>query len=247
MKLIMTIYKKILLIICFVLACCLYRLSPYKIDFLGYYSSKIGAHQCNTIFKLKSAKKFYKIIELDLVYDENKKVFDIYHFPDKSTGLYLNEYLEAVKKIDKELFLWFDIKNLKKDNARIICEKITTLLIKYQISKNNVLIESRYPKSLSLFIERKFKASYYLPSLFQLSKDKLDLETLKIKNILEKNPEMAISFSHENYDIIKKQFPDQEKYVWSLVRFVNPYYLRTRSILNDDSVKIVLMGFKPVF
>src|SRR5690554_7749167 len=48
-----------------------YRYFPYKIEYIGYYD-KIWAHRVNSEEKLNSALKFFKGVEVDLVYDETK-------------------------------------------------------------------------------------------------------------------------------------------------------------------------------
>jgi len=86
----------------------LYRFSPYKLDFIGHYNTKIGAHKCNNSSKLNSALKYYDRIELDLVYNEEEKFLDVYHPPNPSTGLTFKNYISKIPN-NKFPFLWLDI------------------------------------------------------------------------------------------------------------------------------------------
>lgn len=224
-----------------------YRYFPFKLEYLGYYDSKIGAHMCNDISKLKSATNYFQIVELDIVYDSENNNLDIYHPPKKSTGLFFDNYLKQLKSINKDVFLWLDIKNLKEENATEIYDKLTFLLKKHQFSSNRVLVETRYPKALNIFINNNFQTSYYITKkINKLKEEELKRALNSIRDILEKQPKMAISFSHEKYDILSQEFPKKKKYIWNLVRSVNLKMIHTRIMLNDETVKIVLINFKPI-
>lgn len=225
-----------------------YRYSPYKLEFLGYYNSKIGAHKCNSLSKLNSATKYFNRVELDLVYDAALDKLDIHHPPEESpSGLYLEDYIKEVATYEKPIFMWLDVKNLYADNAILIYNRIHSVLKKYSIPKEKVLIETRYPEALPIFLENGFLSSYYITSRVENLKG-ADLKAAlhSIKVILEKHPKMAISFSYEKYEVLSEAFPAVKKYIWQLVRVVNLQGLQARKILNDDTVEVLLINYKPI-
>src|SRR5690554_4954312 len=110
--------KRILILVLAVLSLILlgmaYRYSPYKIEYLGHYD-KIWAHRVNSTEKLESALKYFKGVELDLVYDEQKNILDVTHPPVPSIDLDLENYLSSINSEAKP-YIWLDIKNLNFDN-----------------------------------------------------------------------------------------------------------------------------------
>src|SRR5690554_7822984 len=110
MKIMITGKKLIILISVLFLTILLgmaYRYSPYKLEYLGYYD-KIWAHRANSEEKLKSALKFFKGIEVDLVYNESKNILDVTHPPVPSINLNLRQYLSNILK-DEFPYIWLDI------------------------------------------------------------------------------------------------------------------------------------------
>ena len=90
------------------------------------------------------------------------------------------------------------------------------------------------------------KAGSISNNLYKLPKKELDIAIKKIKIILNKQPKTGVSFNHNNYQIVNNHFPKRQKYVWNLVRFINLGILNSRKILKDETVKIVLVNFKPI-
>ncbi len=232
--------KYTLLLIAFL--CLLYYLYPYKIEAIGYYH-KIWAHRVNSIEKLNSAVNYFEGIELDLVYNSDKNYFDVNHPPTKSINLHFEEYLNNLEK-EKFPYLWLDIKNIKKENAKTILVKLVTFFKAKRYPLNKVLIESKNAKELPIFEKSGFKTIYYLP--YELhKKDSLTLakEILKIKKVILQQPNIAISSSFKDYNILKKEFPKHPKYIWALVKPIHFNHLKIRKILKDESVKIVLLNY----
>ncbi|MDH7447463.1 hypothetical protein [Aquimarina sp. 2201CG14-23] len=220
----------------------LYRLSPYKLEFLGHYD-KIWAHRVNSTEKLHSALKHYKGVELDLIYDAEKDFFDINHPPAKTINLKFEDYIATLEKSQYPL-LWLDIKNLKKDNETSVLNKLLEIFNKRKYPLQNVLIETRYSDALPIFTQSGFKTSYYLPyGLRNRNEEKLQATIQKIKKIINEQPEIGISTNHKDYHIIKEHFPNRTKYIWILVPIINIDFLTTREILNDDHVDVVLVNY----
>ena len=222
-----------------------YYYFPYAIEGIGFYH-KIWAHQINTVEELNSALNYYEGVELDLVYNSEKNLLDVYHPPSKSKGLSFKKYLKAIEK-NNFPYLWLDIKNINNDNATAILDRLLFLFETKNYPLNKILIESKKPKELIKFEKKGFKTSYYLP--FHLhKKDSLSLSKsiLSIKNIIKSQPNIAISTSFKDYNIIKKEFPNQSKYIWAILKPIHFQHFKIREILKDEYVKIILLNYNVV-
>lgn len=220
-----------------------YRYSPYKLEYLGYYD-KIWAHRANSEEKLKSALKFFKGIEVDLVYNESKNILDVTHPPVPSINLNLRQYLSNIPK-DEFPYIWLDIKNLNIDNADVILIHLLDLFEEKQYPLEKILIETRYPEALPKFILAGFKTSFYLPhSLGEMSVERYNTEIQKIKDLLIEHPEMGISSNYIDYEIMAKEFPLRDKYFWITSSIRTHGFSKPRKILKDSTVKAVLISYK---
>ena len=238
----MTRIKKIALVIILVGFCLfLYKYSPYRVEFLGHYQ-KIWAHRVDSKEKLKAALLFYKGVELDLVYKVQENVLDVNHPPATSINLSFENYLS---EINTDTYLWLDIKNLTSENSELILKRIVSVLEQRNYPIDKLLIETRYPEALPIFTKKGFITSYYLPfGLHVKNATELNLEINKIKTVLENQPEIGISSDYKDYEIMKEYFPDKNKYLWMISSITERWFTKTRSILKDERVKVVLVHYK---
>lgn len=217
-----------------------YKYAPYKIELLGFYD-KIGAHRINSEVRLNSAVKYFDIIELDLVFNEEENYLDVNHPPAKSFNLTFQKYISELPK-GVQPVLWLDIKNLNTKTSFKIFNKLQEILTGINYPRNKILIESRTPEALSLFHESGFRTSYYLP--FGLSKMRssiLEENLLIIKNKLLLQPYLSISSDIQDYEILKKEFPMTSKYHWAMGQTYGRHPLLVQQILRDSTVQILLV------
>lgn len=247
MKSIMTIgsvTKGVIILILLLLVIFFYHKATFKIDYMGY-SNKIWAHRVNSIEKLEYTQTKYAGIELDVVFDNESKTFDVNHPPAQSIDLTLEEYLSHFKA-DTGFGIWLDFKNLTEQNAKSALNRLLYLTEKYKLIQEKIIVESQYPEYLDWFQTAGFKTSYYLPSfLNRLSSkhlsEKLDEINLKIKTYKP----TAISTNIVDYEIIAKHYPKQTKYLWSIDKtfttrmFKN--FIQTRKALKDPKVEVLLV------
>ena len=231
-------YKFLIVAILFIA----YFYYPYSIEATGFYD-KIWAHRVNSVEKLNSALNYFDGIELDLVYNSEKNVLDVNHPPTATVGLNFEDYLIAIEK-NKFPYLWLDVKDLNKENAKLILDKLLLLFNSKNYPLHKVLIESRQAKELLIFEKKGFKTSFYLPpNLYNKDSLGLSKSILEIKNIIKIQPNIAISTSFKDYNIIKKEFPNHQKYIWALVKPLHFNHFKIREILKDKSVEIVLLNY----
>ena len=223
----------------------IYYYFPYKIEATGFYD-KVWAHQVNSIEKLNSALNYFDGIELDLVYNSKKNLFDVNHPPTTSIGLNFEDYLNEIEK-NHFPYIWLDIKNINKENAKPILKKLLLLFIAKNYPLNKVLIESKKANELLIFEKEGFKTSYYLPNnLYYIDSLSLSTSILEIKKIIKTQPNIALSTSLKNYNIIKKEFPKHTKYIWAIVKPLHFHHFKIRKILKDKSVKVVLLKYNVI-
>ncbi|RDK87145.1 hypothetical protein [Marinirhabdus gelatinilytica] len=235
---------KTAIILCLaVLGIWLYKYSPRKIEFMGYYD-KIGAHRVNDLEKLGSALKYFDAIELDLVYQAETNILDVNHPPAPSIGLDFSEYMAALGT--EHPFVWLDIKNLDSTNAEGVLKRLNLTVEKHNFPKEQILIETRFPEKLSLFSTEGYKTSYYLKqSLHKLKPSSLASEIEKIQKVLTDQPAVAISTEHFDYEILQQHFPKRTKYVWCLRHSKIGDFRIVRTLLKDESVALVLTRYNP--
>lgn len=220
-----------------------YKFSPKRIEFLGHYN-KVFAHRVNSIEKQNQALKYFKGIEFDLVYLKAKDVLDVNHPPAESIGLTFENYLKNIKN-KSHPFLWLDIKKLDTTNEAGILLKLNTLFELKKYPKSKVLIETLSPEALPKFTKAGYLTSYYLkPGLYKLKGEALIKEVNKIKSILELQPNIGISSSFLDYDVMHEFFPNKTKYVWVLSSSYGTKYREIRTILEDETVAVVLSKFR---
>jgi hypothetical protein len=226
--------------------CIAYYFYPYSIEGIGLYN-KVWAHRVNSVEKLNSALNYFDGIELDLVYDAEKEVLDVNHPPTKSIGLNFENYLNEIEK-DNFPYIWLDIKNINKGNAKLILEKLLALFNAKNYPLEKVLIESRKANELLIFEKEGFKTSFYLPpDLYKKDSLGLSKSILEIKDVIITQPNIAISASFKDYDIISKEFPNHTKYIWALVKPLHFRHFQIRKIMKDKSVKVVLLNYHVIW
>ncbi len=219
----------------------LYKYLPYRLEFLGHYD-KIWAHRNNSIAKANIASKYFKGIELDLVYDKENNFLDVNHPPTKSIHLSFSDYIAS---LNKQPYLWLDIKNLKQYNNDLILSKLVSIFSKNDYSKSKILIETRFPEALPLFENNGFKVIYYLPyNMFKMNPDQLNKSLNIIRKVLEKQPNIGISSNYLDYTILNKYFPNRKKYMWITQGLRERNFKLINKVLNDKTVEVVLISFK---
>lgn len=222
-----------------------YRYSPYKLEYLGHYD-KIWAHRLNSTERLESALKYFNGIEVDLVYDEKNNLLDVGHPPSPSINLNLDKYISLIN-ISEKPHIWLDIKNLDVDDGEKILDKLIQVFSKYNYPFEKVLVETRYPEVLSGFSDKGFKTSFYLPyGLTEKNAEERDLEIKNIRNILKRQPDLAISSDYKDYGIMARNFPENEKYLWIINSVTKHGFSTPKKILNDSTVKAVLISYRTI-
>lgn len=223
----------------------------FQFQFFQYvFGSKIWVHRVNSIEKLEFIDDDFVGVELDVVYNNDLDVLDIYHPPEKSKNLFLKTYLEKDNKRHK---YWLDFKNFSKKDQDKVISKLNSLVKTFQLNKSNIIVESTNSKLLPKFSTHNYITSYYLPAnLLRLNKDELKEKTKIIRDNIHNNPTNFVSANYRDYYIIKKEFPDKDIITWiiddnpeiysysTLRKALSKFKYRFK-VFSDKKVKVVLV------
>ncbi len=222
-----------------------YRYSSKRIEYYGYYD-KVWAHRVNDLKKLESSQEKFKGFELDLVYQEKGDWLDIFHSPSPSKGLSFTSYTKHIT--NKSAGLWLDLKNLNQKNYKAFFKLIDSTVASAELKRDNIIVESSSPEFLTIFHEKGYRTSYYLPAKIYLKTEKEIRKDIKeIKMNIANNPQLELSAYFEDYPIVAKYFPLRKKNFWVLHSTYSPKilidYKKLRKMLKDSTVKTVLTPY----
>ena len=212
---------------------------------VDHYIDKIWLHRTNTIEKLHEFEDEYKNFECDVLFVPELDDFRIGHDTpsSQSLGLYL-DYLGR----NSERELWVDLKNLTEANCRQAELLLTAMLARAGADKEQLIVESRDWKALRLFTEQGYYTSCYLdiPRLDEMSDDERTQRLDSVQRVARSGAVSAVSFPASYYVFLRDlDFPidmltwEHRRWAWQL-----PFFSRSRAILKDNRVKVVLVKEK---
>ena len=213
--------------------------------FIFVFSKKVWVHRVNSIEKKKDVSGKFSGIELDIVYDQAKSLFDVNHPPARSINLSLKDYLLA--DVNRQSGYWLDFKNLEPGNAESACNTLSAIVDSAGLDKKKVIVESHNYASLSVFANKGFQVSYYLPALNKLKGNTLTTALQKVSLAIKTYPAMFISSTYKDYPIMKQYFPQSTKLLWwsgsekTFWNWRNKFHLY--KMMNDKTVKVLLVPF----
>ncbi|OOZ36932.1 phosphoethanolamine transferase [Solemya velesiana gill symbiont] len=219
---------------------------------------KIWAHRVNSHGSLLEAKDAFGGVELDIVFDEKKERFFVYHPPADNHGLTLENYL----KQDKEgLGYWLDWKNPSEKNMARAIKRLEGLNSEFQF-KGRALVETQQGfQDTGKLTKNNWKSSFYLPTkkLLVLLSDgneaQIDSVADEVVKLIEKHAYNAISFDVRLYPFYEKWLKDyvqnneMDVYVWdqSLRIDAEDAIDRISVYMDDDTIDIFLVNFPSPF
>ncbi|OUS32127.1 hypothetical protein A9Q99_01605 [Gammaproteobacteria bacterium 45_16_T64] len=161
----------------------------------------IYAHRTNSPERVLLYRKYYSAFEFDAIWDGQSGSIDIFHWPEReSMDFHLSDFLTLAP--DKSRY-WMDLKNLDMNNVREFSNYMNLLVNKNnQLSKDNIIIESKNVQAVSFLENQGFRTSYYLPT--NVDKDNCDnnrMLTDRIIGNIQDYPTRYISFPYaqQNY------------------------------------------------
>jgi len=205
------------------------------------FPEKKWLHCVNSLDAARYAQSRYCGMEIDIIYDEVRGVFDIRHPPDKSRDLTLDALIGELKEPHNHYF-WLDFKNLTDGNMQASRDALCRIAEKYGITQH-IIVESSNTLALTNFSDRGFYTSYYLTDINPdtMNTGEIEAYIYKMINNLNQRKINAISANHNLYPLVKKYFSGYDLLMWSFTD--NPLALKMieRKLLKDSQVKIILI------
>jgi hypothetical protein len=146
-------------------------------------------------------------IEWDVYFDTIAQCFKIFHDSSAISNNTDWVLMDIYERRNLQSCIWFDFKNLNKENASRSLSHLVDVREKYHL-QNKMIIESSSPVLLQDFIANGFYTSYYVPFFnpYQLEKNSLDSLINTISSNLNRYPVSAISGYYFQYPFLKKYF-----------------------------------------
>jgi hypothetical protein len=181
-------------------------------------------------------------IECDVYFDTLKKIFDVHHDTNNSTGLDLETLLMEYRRLDLQLSIWIDFKNLDNFTAVPALNKLSQLREKYGL-QNKIIVESGQANLLNKYNEKEFYTSYYVPVFnpYLLDDRSLKSYTDSIAGAIRNSSANALSGYYFQYRFLAKNFPGYDILLWAPNdKFSLVNWLFKRKVATDKDAFIVL-------
>lgn len=212
---------------------------------VDHYIDKIWLHRTNTMEKLHEFEDEYKNFECDVLFVPELTDFRIGH--DTPSAESLDSYLDFLGK-NPERELWIDLKNLTEANCRQAESLLTDMLVRSGTDKEQLIVESRDWAALRHFTREGYYTSFYLdiPHLDEMDEAERRARLDSVRRVAGSGSVSAVSFPASYYVFLRDlDFPvdlltwEHRRWAWQL-----PFFSRSRAILKDNRVKVVLVKEK---
>jgi hypothetical protein len=204
---------------------------------------RIWAHKVNSLNSVANRVAQFRGVEVDIFYNYEEDNFEIKHDID-SIGIDLEYYLDSISKI-KELYFWFDYKNLKSNTDSGIL-KLYSILTQRELD-NKCFVESYFAKELVGF-KGKLATSFWLSEtkIPELKSERDQLYQEKYKYIETCNIDM-LSANFRMFDFITEYFPNYKCNYWVFNELTDVKMKKLKKLSMAPNVNIILIdGLKNV-
>lgn len=127
--------------------------------------NSLWAHRVNTLAKMREAAQLFSGVEIDVVYDPDKRVLMVHHPPQAPSGLTLEAQLAYADRIKPGLGLWLDLKNLNETNAARVLAELDRLDSRHAIRARALVETDHSGPAAALLRKAGYRTSYYLPTV----------------------------------------------------------------------------------
>ncbi|WP_434360719.1 hypothetical protein NF212_08685 [Parasalinivibrio latis] len=201
----------------------------------------VYAHRTNSEQRARVYSKYYSAFEIDAVWDGEKGVLDIFHWPEyQSINFHFNQLLESVPKGSK---IWVDLKNLGPANADDVRLYLNDqLAVSGGFSKQDIIIEAKNPHALAMMTGSGYKTSYYLPAHAEIVGCEDNQLTVDVIQHIQSMPLDYISFPYTQQKYVDQciipQTGDIAQLSWGGLPFAIPdgALERYKAYIVDHSV-----------
>ena len=218
-------------------------------------ADKFWAHGCNAVKRLDLLSDEYAGVEIDAIFygDQPKgKKFDISHDPHENLEYPLEDFMPIIAK-HKDTKVWFDFKNLNRDNAKDSIEELEYLLEKYDVDKSRFIIESHYYEDLDIYHQHGFYTSFYVTinnKWFFESEEGANYFYNEVREAANSGKVDAISFPVRYYDLVKQSGVSKDLLTWNERGEKWWHFYKKdhfKKIVDDEQVKVILVEHPTIY
>ncbi len=223
---------------------------PSSVDnFLAeqFLPDKFWLHRTNSVGKQKEFAGKYAGLEFDIIFYEKELAFENSHDKENLTKFNFEEQLKNYYEFGKNNGMWLDFKNLTDSNKKDSLLVLEKLLLKYEVDKSNIWVESSNWKALKIFQDAGYNTSYYFPYYDFKKMGKEDIEKAKqLTQVIANSGNVdAISFYGGYYDFVNSiELPPRI----ALLSWLNGHRWfdvllsdKFATIRNDERIKVILV------
>ena len=191
---------------------------------------------------LEKSKKFAGI-ELDVNFDRNSNNLYVCHnIEDTIIGLTIEEWFDALPEPSSNYF-WIDFKNLHIDYVHLACEKILSIINKYNL-KNRIWVEFYNIPELEVVKQHGIYTILTVENSDFQSYNLFIWQYFLLGKISQLKPE-AIGCDHTMFNNLTNFFSDYHIFLWhSTLIYTDEYASRTRTMCQHPAVKVVLVNYE---
>ena len=202
----------------------------------NFPASGLWLHRTNHPRKFRKYAHAYSGLEMDINIDTVHMLFDVYHPPETSRDISVQDFLKLSEA--KSKYFWLDCKNLNKKNITYALQILKHLDSLFHI-KERIVFESSNAIVLKQVAAAGYYCFYYLP--IKPGTD-LCVETASVTQMaaLIDTSFTAISTDSRNIQLMNIFFPNCRKATWSLSPFRNLFKNEKNEILKDTTILVVL-------
>jgi len=219
---------------------------------------RLFAHRNDSEMALMEGMRAFEGVEMDVVFDVERKRFDVVHPPVAPTGFTLERALE-IARARPELGLWLDWKNMTEGNVKQAVDELDRLDRLYAI-KPRVWVETQEAAAgpaQTLVADRGYQHAYYLPSTAADAAECLNGPdrpacTSAVDKIVRTARRMRVGYVSFDKSmaplasVVLKQAPELKALSWDLAIDASAPGL-DRKLLRTPSVEIELVRLPSVF
>ena len=211
-------------------------------------SQKFWAHRCDSIEKVELMSKKYSGIEIDAVFYDTApagKKFDISHDEQSSIKYPFEGFMTTIAE-NKDTKIWFDFKNLTRDNAEESLNELEYLLAKYNIDKKRFIIESHDYGDLGLYHQHGFYTSFYVSVNDELIFNGGESDFInEVQEAVNSQNIDAVSFPLNYYGLLKSADIPLDFLTWQIHDEKWWQFYRKdnlKKLIDDEQVKVILVS-----
>lgn len=229
----------LIVLVCLVYSC--HNNSEHFLEEMETFSpeERIWAHKINSLDSINERVEEFKGIEIDVFYIEETNKFEIKRVIN-SEGLDLELFLDSIIKV-KELYFWFDYKNLNEHTNAGISKLHSILNTRKLLGKS--FVESYFSDDLMGFKD-KLTTSFWISSpIIPTSKLGKDSLYKKLQYIEKCNINM-LSADFRMFEFVTEYFPDYKCNYWIFHSLTKVKRDALYEILDSPNTNVILIDGK---